>query len=346
MYELLSGSVPFKGDNAVEIALKQMKEKIPDLHEENPAIPMSVYNVILKATAKNPKNRYNSSREMHDDLLTCLNKNKNITPEDCVKKYSLRMILTLLVFGIPFAMMQIIMETKKISFSIIPKALYAVINNDGWRHLWYIYMLIGIYLMLPVIKKFSDNASKKEMYHVLLWMFIFNYCTPLIDKSLGTTIGITLPITYPIFYLFLGKTLSDYTPDVLKKRSVLLVIIAFLFSIIALIEINMPNIVDAIRSYDSPIIALLACSIYLLFKDIKISDKKGELLWKFDRMCFGVYIVHPFFIHLFYKFFDVTPVKFEMYHVMTMCFFIVFTLLSFASSFILRLIKPLKKYVL
>lgn len=71
-YELLTGELPFKGENAVEIALKQMKEAIPDIHEENPSIPMSVFNVILKATAKNPKNRYGDARQMHDDLLTVL----------------------------------------------------------------------------------------------------------------------------------------------------------------------------------------------------------------------------------------------------------------------------------
>ena len=71
-YELLTGSLPFKGENAVEIALKQMKEPLPDLREDNNSIPMSVENVIIKATAKNPKNRYNDSREMHDDLLTVL----------------------------------------------------------------------------------------------------------------------------------------------------------------------------------------------------------------------------------------------------------------------------------
>ncbi len=71
-YELLTGSLPFKGENAVEIALKQMKEPLPNLRDDNPSIPMSVENVILKATAKNPKNRYSDSRAMHDDLLTVL----------------------------------------------------------------------------------------------------------------------------------------------------------------------------------------------------------------------------------------------------------------------------------
>ena len=71
-YELLSGSLPFRGDNAVEIALKHMREPLPSLRDDNPGIPQSIENIIRRATAKNPKNRYESAREMHEDLLTAL----------------------------------------------------------------------------------------------------------------------------------------------------------------------------------------------------------------------------------------------------------------------------------
>ena len=72
MYELLTGSVPFKGDNAVEIALKHMKDKIPSIRKQNPAIPQSVENILLKAAAKNPRNRYDSAKDMHEDFIHCL----------------------------------------------------------------------------------------------------------------------------------------------------------------------------------------------------------------------------------------------------------------------------------
>lgn len=71
-YELLTGSLPFKGDNAVEIALKHMRDPLPSVKDDNPSIPQSIENVILKATAKNPKNRYDDARSMHEDLLTAL----------------------------------------------------------------------------------------------------------------------------------------------------------------------------------------------------------------------------------------------------------------------------------
>ena len=72
MYELITGKVPFKGDNAVEIAIKQMKEPIPSICKQNPDIPQSIENIILKACAKNPKNRYDSVREMYDDIKNAL----------------------------------------------------------------------------------------------------------------------------------------------------------------------------------------------------------------------------------------------------------------------------------
>lgn len=72
MYELLTGSVPFKGDNAVEIALKHMKEKLPSIRKQNPLIPQSVENIVIKACAKNPRNRYDTVKEMHDDIVSAM----------------------------------------------------------------------------------------------------------------------------------------------------------------------------------------------------------------------------------------------------------------------------------
>lgn len=72
MFELLTGKLPFKGDNAVEIAIKQMKEPIPSVCKINPNIPQSLENIVLKACAKNPKNRYDSVKEMREDIEKCM----------------------------------------------------------------------------------------------------------------------------------------------------------------------------------------------------------------------------------------------------------------------------------
>ena len=86
MFEMLTGKMPFRGDTAVEIALKHMKEKLPSVKKLNPVIPQSVENIILKAAAKNPKNRYHDVREMADDIKTCLDEERQ-EEEKIVFKY-------------------------------------------------------------------------------------------------------------------------------------------------------------------------------------------------------------------------------------------------------------------
>lgn len=81
MFELLTGHVPFKGENAVEIAIKQMKDPIPSIRDIKTDIPQSVENIILKSTAKNPKNRYDKVDDMKYDLKTCLDEDKLDVPK-------------------------------------------------------------------------------------------------------------------------------------------------------------------------------------------------------------------------------------------------------------------------
>lgn len=72
LYEMLTGDVPFKADQAVQIALMHMRDPLPSIRQINPQVPQSLENVVLKAAAKNPNERYASSEEMLQDLRTCL----------------------------------------------------------------------------------------------------------------------------------------------------------------------------------------------------------------------------------------------------------------------------------
>ena len=72
LFELLTGKVPFEGETAVSIALKHFREEIPSVREQNKGIPQALENVIIKATAKEPAERYNSVNEMAADLKTVL----------------------------------------------------------------------------------------------------------------------------------------------------------------------------------------------------------------------------------------------------------------------------------
>ena len=72
LYEMLTGVVPFEGESAVSVALKHFHSPIPSLREFDTRIPQPLENVVLKATAKDAKDRYSSVSEMQADLETSL----------------------------------------------------------------------------------------------------------------------------------------------------------------------------------------------------------------------------------------------------------------------------------
>lgn len=72
LYEMLTGKVPFDGESAVTIALKHFQEEIPSVRLYDRHVPQSLENVVLKATAKDPIDRYQSAEEMSADLATAL----------------------------------------------------------------------------------------------------------------------------------------------------------------------------------------------------------------------------------------------------------------------------------
>lgn len=71
-YELVTGNVPFHGENPVQIAMKHLREDIPDVCDFNPTLPQSIENIITKATVKNRALRYHSARDMLHDLQSAL----------------------------------------------------------------------------------------------------------------------------------------------------------------------------------------------------------------------------------------------------------------------------------
>lgn len=71
-YELLTGTVPYRGETAVEIAMKHMRDTIPSVQEFNPSLPNSMVNIIAKATHKNRLHRYRTMDDFVEDLSTCL----------------------------------------------------------------------------------------------------------------------------------------------------------------------------------------------------------------------------------------------------------------------------------
>lgn len=73
MFELLTGRLPFPGTSPVSVALKHLSEPMPLPSDFRPEIPQSLENIIIRALAKRPQDRYESMTDLYEDLETSLN---------------------------------------------------------------------------------------------------------------------------------------------------------------------------------------------------------------------------------------------------------------------------------
>ncbi len=143
-YELLIGDVPFKAEQAVQVALMHMRNEIPSVREINPTLPQSIENIIIRATAKNKGFRYQSAEEMLNDLKTCLR------PERLNEKKN--------VFSFPLEGDKTITidQVKKPEVKAEEKIIVSKPNKKGINPMWFVGILFsllavaGIYFLLSV----------------------------------------------------------------------------------------------------------------------------------------------------------------------------------------------------
>jgi eukaryotic-like serine/threonine-protein kinase len=68
LYEMLTGEVPFKGENQVAVAMKHVREQIPDVQARRPEVSASLAAIVDRATAKDLHERYRSDEELIAEL--------------------------------------------------------------------------------------------------------------------------------------------------------------------------------------------------------------------------------------------------------------------------------------
>ena len=274
-----------------------------------------------------------------------LKKGRKTSIQDCLKKYVFRMAVVLLLFGVPMAWFTRIYYAGSFSWEIFWAGFTDVLTMHSWDHLWYIYSLMAVYLILPMLQIFVNHVTEEEEKYILIVLFIVNFLIPDIYLTLNNYVNPVFPFGYWIFYLLIGQYLYEKNEKgTLNKPVVLLaglIGILMLMPKFAALEIYKERII----LYDNPYLACVAIFIFVSCLQLHISDPK-KILWKIDRLCFGVYLVHPAFIHFAYSYLKWTPVTGSSdYHGLTFLFFVAFSLLSFATAWIFKKIPGLNRIV-
>lgn len=275
-----------------------------------------------------------------------------------VKRMTLRMGTVLLLFGSAFALLEQIFERKTLEIEMIPNSVLLVLQQKSWSHLWYLYVLIGIYLVLIPLKKFVDNSSNKEICIFIAILIAGNFIIPTFNVAFSTKIENYMLFTQYVTYVLLGYTIGGLRVeendreknviDTMTNRGVWIGL--WLLASIIKIIVQYANVVRcgegaALILGDRIFTMIQALSVFCLFKKYMDAVHVGKLAKSISRCSFGIYLIHPFFINLLYKMMNITPTNFPLLGIgfaIPLLWLLVF-ILSWGGTFIMLKVLGLKE---
>lgn len=272
-----------------------------------------------------------------------LNPAKKISYDLVFKKYILRIIRALIIFGFPMCLIEAYMsgETGDSFLEIVITSLCNLACGKCWSHMWYLYMLIGLYLLTPLYKGFISNSNKKEIDVFVGIMFVLCILFPYINhiKPLLFENYIFLPAAlflYPCGY---------YIANNVKQNSITNSIACILLLFHLFITLNNASSGRGINKVYDPFTVCSAISIFHLCKSIKL-EKYANILDRISSKCFGIYIVHAIFLNIVFKFIHIEKYVMLSPLVNSLIIVILVFWVSYLSVCVLRKIPYLKEKML
>lgn len=240
-----------------------------------------------------------------------LEESRKLTYEKLFKKYILRIFAALVIFSMAFRVFDMIMDGEEAGIAILFSWIYELFTGTSWSHLWYLYLLIGLYLLLPFYKKIAKSSDGFDFKYLLIVYVVFISVLPMTNLlNLRTGFYIHVSTIYP-FYLFCGYAIHKGIIRVNKRLNLAAVILSSCLIIVLTIIRWMNNIdmMEQLWSYSSVLVIVQAVGVFALFDKIK---EKGsslihKLLLEIDRCSFGIYLIHMVFIRLILRYMNFNP---------------------------------------
>ena len=199
-------------------------------------------------------------------------------------RYIPRILIVLFLSVAAFAVIDAWMNHDGLSPSLIKVIFKKFYTRSSWSHLWYLYMLIGLYLLIPVIKRFVLNSSLKECLVFVLIMLFFFSVLPLIDKISGVKAGFSLAVNsiYPV-YLMLGHLIFSGKLKIRRKTGLaltftglVLVIFLYYYAVYHAGTKWKNDLTDYLGSYAFLPVVLFSVGVFSLAMSSEAQASQGE----------------------------------------------------------------------
>lgn len=323
-----------------------------------------------------------------------LNPERTLTYPVMIKKYCRRIALAILLFGVPYAASELVVTERTFRVMMIPEALKMALTGHTWSHMWYLYLILFLYLITPLLKKVLQILPVWSVVAVMAVIFLGSSVAPFLNKVLDINSIPVLPdggvyfLYYLCGYLFVVREVcvdkaessttsrkrkrmeaGDHTEPARGRRIGNVWLIAAAVLIMGMILSRTLAGFSIQMAYNYPFTVLLAVLLFAAgwkggrdsaAPTAREKNRIHRIPWQeAGALSFAVYLVHPVYVNLLYKFVKITPFtvleqcgvqSVAAGHAVLILLLTVFCLvvlaLATATAWVLRKIPVLRKYVL
>ena len=207
------------------------------------------------------------------------------------KKYIPRGAGALLLFCYGFRVFDYFMDHEQGGFlrGVLWGGLRNALTEGSWAHLWYLYVLLGLYMLMPFFQKVAQHSTDSQLRYLLGILFLFLSLLPILEQfGYSCPISIQVDTIYP-FYLFLGYAIHNRILRLNRLSSALLLVLP--------IAVILPAVKYGWEiGYSAFPVVLQSAGVFGLLDTVQNPASEGgwgiRLLNSFDRCSFGIYLIH------------------------------------------------------
>lgn len=232
---------------------------------------------------------------------------KHSLPPSRLLGHILRLLAALLVWGTAYALVGQV-SSGGLNWGSVRAALCQVLLGKTHFHLWFLYMMVGLYLITPILRAFVRGAGRGDFHWFFLLVFLFGSLLPTLlrlwpnqaVKLWIKNLDLHLVLGYAGYYV-LGYYLKTYTLG--RAAEYLVYVLGVLGAAVtvggtAWLSRQRGELVQTLYNYDSPNIVLMSVAVFVLFRYVLgISEERSrrQRVSGVARVSFGIYLVHVFF---------------------------------------------------
>lgn len=247
-----------------------------------------------------------------------LNEEKPFSPRLFYRKSLVRMALLaggwMLFYGVIYAVVFPAMEGKPLEMAAFWGFLLRFQGSE-YPHLWYMLMVIGMYLMIPVLRLFVKKENKAYVIGMMWACVVVQFAARTADYfTLGSSISVSQfmgkfhlePATGFLFYLLMGWYLGNFEMKAAHRRMLYGAGVAAVVISTAVVHHRI-DAVPGIRDYMYSELSLPAMvygvALFVLIQSLcRGKTTKSGLVRSLSDGCFGVYLVHVVVMEVFVRY--------------------------------------------